>query len=330
MEQANKVIAITGAAGYIGSRLLQKLEENGEQRKLVAFDTSPLAFPIHNVAAYRQDVTEPIDDTLHGHRVTTLIHLAFNARRGRNRREVAAIRQSNLDVLKSVLDSCVRAQVRHFVFLSSHTVYGAHRDNPIPMADNAPLRPLADFPYGYDKFISEELIREFAQQHQDLMVTILRCCIVLGPNGQNSISSGLFRRVLLGVLDYNPPLQFLYEDDLARVLAIIVGREVPGVFNVAGDGVVFYRELAAIIESRLLSLPALLAYPVAQLAWNLGIQRDSTASGLDLVRYPIVLDTSKLRRAIGYRFWHTSLETLTSFTNSCLLYREPERNGSIA
>ena len=330
MEQANKVIAITGAAGYIGSRLLQKLEENGEQRKLVAFDTSPLAFPIHNVAAYRQDVTVPIDDTLHGHRVTTLIHLAFNARRGRNRREVAAIRQSNFDVLKSVLDSCVRAQVRHFVFLSSHTVYGAHRDNPIPMADNAPLRPLADFPYGYDKFISEELIREFAQQHQDLMVTILRCCIVLGPNGQNSISSGLFRRVLLGVLDYNPPLQFLYEDDLARVLAIIVGREVPGVFNVAGDGVVFYRELAAIIESRLLSLPALLAYPVAQLAWNLGIQRDSTASGLDLVRYPIVLDTSKLRRAIGYRFWHTSLETLTSFTNSCLLYREPERNGSIA
>ena len=329
MEQSSKVIAITGAAGYIGGRLLQELEENGGQRQLVAFDTMPLAFPIHNVAAYRHDVTEPIDDTLYRHRVTTLIHLAFNARRGRNRREVAAIRQSNLDALKSVLSSCVRAQVGHFVFLSSHTVYGAHRDNTIPLADDAPLRPLTDFPYGYDKFVSEELIREFAAQHQDLKVTILRSCIVLGPNAQNSITGGLFRRVLLGVLDHNPPLQFLYEDDLARVLAVIIGREVPGVFNVAGDGVVFYRELAAIIESRLISLPALLAYPLVQLTWNLGIQRDSTASGLDLVRYPIVLDTSNLRRATGYRFWHTSLETLTSFTNSCLLYREPESNGSV-
>jgi UDP-glucose 4-epimerase len=330
MEQTSKVIAITGAAGYIGRRLLQELEQNWAHRKLVAFDTKPLAFPIHNVAAYRQDVTEPIDGSLYGRRVTTLVHLAFNASAGRNRREVAAIRQSNLDALRSVLVSCARARVRHFIFLSSHTVYGAHRDNPIPLTDDAPLRPLADFPYGYDKFVSEDLIREFAAQNQDLKVTILRPCIVLGPNAQNSISKGLFRRVLLGVLGYNPPLQFLYEDDLARVLAIIIGREVPGVFNVAGEGVVFYRELAAIIKSRLLSLPAFLAYPAAQLTWNLGIQRDSTASGLDLVRYPIMLDTSKLRRATGYRFWHTSLETLSSFTNSCLLYRDPESNGSVA
>ena len=330
MEESSKVIAITGAAGYIGSRLLRELEENGEQRKLVAFDTRPLAFPVHNTAAYREDVTKSIDDTLYSQRVTTLVHLAFNARRGYNRREVATTRQHNLDALKSVLDSCARAQVRHFVYLSSHTVYGAHKDNPIPLSDDAPLRPLADFPYGYDKFLSEELIRDFAAQHEDIKFTILRCCIVLGPNAGNSVSRGLFRRMLLGVLDHNPPIQFLYEDDLARVVAIIIGREVPGVFNVAGEGIVFYRELAATIKSRLLSLPAVLAYPVAQLTWNLGIQRESTASGLDLVRYPIVLDTSKLRRATGYRFWHTSLETLTSFTNSYLLYREPETNGSVA
>ena len=327
MAQSNKVIAITGAAGYIGGRLLQELEENGGQRQLVAFDTRPLAFPVHNVAAYRHDVTEPMDDALYEHRVTTLVHLAFNAKRGHNRREVAAIRQSNLDALKSVLDSCVRGRVRHFVFLSSYTVYGAHRDNPIPLPDNAPLRPLTDFPYGYDKFVSEELIREFVAEHQDLKVTILRPCIVLGPNAQTPISKGLFRRVLLGVLDYNPPLQFVYEDDLARILSIVINRETPGVFNVAGDGVVFYHELAAVIKSRLLSLPASLAYPLVQLTWNLGIQRDSTASGLDLVRYPIVLDTSKLRRATGYRFWHTSLETLTSFANSRLLYPELDSNG---
>ncbi len=322
MERNRKVVAVTGAAGYIGSRLLQKLEEDGEQRKLVSFDTRPLAFPIHNIAAYRRDVAESIEETLLLHRATTLVHLAFISKRGRNRREVGANRQANLDTLKSVLESCGRARVRHFIYLSSHTVYGAHSDNPIPLTDNTPLRPLPDFPYGYDKYVSEQMIREFGDQHQGMKVTILRSCVVLGPNGAESIARALFRPVLLGVLDYNPPLQFLYEDDLARVLAIVIAEELPGVFNVAGEGVVSYHEMAGIAKSRLVSLPAFLAYPLAQLTWDLGIQRDSTASGMDLIRYPMVMSTAKLRQATGYRFWRTSLETLTSFTNSCILYKD--------
>ena len=110
MVQSNRVVAVTGAAGYIGSRLLHELEERGNHRKLVAFDSKPLAFPIHNIAAYRKDVASSIDDTLSHHRTTTLVHLAFDAHRGRNRREVASIREQNLDTLKSVLDSCVRAR----------------------------------------------------------------------------------------------------------------------------------------------------------------------------------------------------------------------------
>lgn len=313
---------MTGAAGYVGRRLLQKLEEMGEQRKLVAFDIRPLTFPVHNVAAYRQDVTESIEATLRRHRTTTLVHLAFNAKAGRNRREIAATRDNNLDMLKSVLDSCVRAGVSHFIYISSHTVYGPHPDNAIPLPDTAPLRPLPDFPYGYDKFLSEQIIEEFAEQHQDIKTTVLRACVVLGPNADDPISKAFFQPVLLGVLDYNPPLQFLYEDDLARVIGIIIGEEIPGVFNVAGEGVVFYQELAKITKSKLINLPALLAYPLAQLTWDLGIQRDATASGLDLIRYPIVLDSGRLRQVTGYQFWHTSLETLTSFTNSCLLVKD--------
>ena len=85
---------------------------------------------------------------------------------------------------------------------------------------------------------------------------------------------------------------------------------------------VFYRELARIIKSKIVSLPAILAYPLAEMTWDLGIQRDSTASGLDLIRYPVVMDTAKLRQITGYKFWHTSFETLTAYANSCLLVKE--------
>ena len=329
MQQTDRVIAVTGAAGAIGRRLLLELEENGDQREVVALDTRPLAFPVHNVSAYRRDVAEPFGDILEARRVTTVVHLAFDARRGRSQIEAAAIRQSNLDALKSVLDSCAGAQVRHFILLSSHMAYGAYPDNPVPLRDDAPLRASTDFPYGHDKLLSEELVREFDAQHEDIAVTILRPCPVLGPNTHHSVARGMFMPMLLAVRGSDPPLQFLYEDDLARVLSLVISREIPGVFNVAGEGVVFYRELVGVIKSKLVSLPAFLAYPLVRLAWNLGIQRESTAAGLDLVRYPILLDTSNLRRTTGYRCRHTSFETLTAFANSRFLHIDQDGAGGV-
>ena len=322
MTQPPEVVAVTGASGYIGALLLQKLEEQGDLRKLVAIDLNPPPLPIHNIAVYRQDVTEPIDELLQSHQASTLVHLAFITRRGINRREVISIREANLKALRSVLNSSLQARIRHFVYLSSHTVYGAHPDNPIPLTEGAPQRPSPDYPYAYDNFLSEQMIQEFAEEHPDVIVTVLRPCVVLGPNADNYTTRSFFRPWLVAVQDFNPPLQFLYEDDLARLLTIIIKQGVPGVFNLAGEGVVFYREVAEIIKSKLIELPAFLGYPLVQLTWRLHLQRYSTAAGLDLVRYPIVLSTSKLRHITGYRFWHTSRDALESFTNSCLLYRD--------
>ncbi len=111
MTRQGKVVAVTGASGYIGSTLLQRLETEPDLRKMVAFDTKPLAAPIHNIAADRRDVSGHIHDELSEQRVTTLVHLAFNSRRGESRREVVAIREENLDTLRAVLESCVRARV---------------------------------------------------------------------------------------------------------------------------------------------------------------------------------------------------------------------------
>lgn len=323
MTQQGKVVAVTGASGYVGTKLLERLEQEPGLRKLVAFDVKPPPVPFHNIAVYRKDVSQPIDDELNDQGATTLVHLAFNPRRGANRREVAAVREENLETLRSVMASCVRARVGHLIYLSSHTVYGAHSDNPVPIPDDAPMRAPADFPYGYDKHLCELALEEFAQAQEEIKITILRSCIVLGHGAENFVTKAFFRPWLLGVLDYNPALQFVYDDDLARVMSIIIQREIPGTFNVAGDGVVYYREMAKIIKSKLINLPPFLAYPLAQLSWKLHLQRDSTSRGLDLVRWPIVMSTGKLHKATGYRFWHTALESLTAFANSAYLYRDP-------
>ena len=319
MTQQHKVVAVTGGSGYVGANLLRHLEENGNLDKLVAIDNRPLPFPVHNIVAYRQDVTESIANALADNNVSTVVHLAFDNRRGRNRREVNEIREANLNGLRSVLESCARARVQHVIYLSSQTVYGARPGNPVPLTVRSPLRATADYPYGHDKLLAEQVIQEFSEHHGDTKITVLRSCQVLGPNAGSEITQTFFKGWLLEVENYNPPLQFVYEDDLFRVLTIFIERGIPGTFNVAGDGVVFYREMAGIVNSRLISLPAFLAYPFVQMAWNLHLQRYSTASALNLIRYPMVMSTGTLRQATGYQFWHTSLETLTAYANSNLL-----------
>jgi UDP-glucose 4-epimerase len=322
MAQQGNIVAITGASGYVGSKLLERLEQDPTVRKLVAFDVNPLPLPVHNITVYRKNVSEPIDDELNDQRATTLVHLAFNARHGANRREISDIHDENLDTLRSVMASCVTARITHLIYISSHTVYGAHSDNPVPIPDDAPMRPSPDFPYAYDKHQCELALEEFARAQTDVKVTVLRSCIVLGHGADNLETQTFFRPWMLGVTDYNPPLQFVYDDDLTRIISIIIDREITGTFNVAGDGIVHYREMARIIKSRLVSLPPFLVYPLVRLCWGLRLQRDATTQGLDQVRWPILMSTGKLHKATGYRFWHTALESLTAFTNSTYLYND--------
>ena len=290
MVDGAKIVAVTVASGYIGSRLLRQLEEENLER-LVAIDINPPPLPIHNVAVYRQDVGLTFEDALRRSEVTTVVHLAFVQNRGRNRREVRETRETNLRTLHVVLDSCARAGVKHVVYLSSHTVYGARRDNAVPLTESSPLRPVPDLAFGYDKFLSDQILESFAERHPDIKVTLLRCCSVLGPSATPDISRIFTFPGPMGVCGQNPAFQFLHEDDLARILTLVIHRGISGV----------------------------LGFPAVSMTWKMGLQTRRNTAELDLLRYSLLLSTGKLREATGYQINYTSLETLTSFVNGVLL-----------
>ena len=314
MTAPPKVVAVTGSSGYIGSCLLRHLEEYGNYDRLVAIDIRPLPFPVHNVAAYRRDVAQPVQDVFLNDGVEAVVHLAFS--RPRNRREAGEVSEANRNALEGVLRSCESATVGHVIYVSSHTVYGARPDNPIPLTVDAQRQAPPDLLYAQDNARAEQRLTEFAENRRDIRVTVLRSCKVVGPSASSGLPVEAFPRWLVGVEGFDPPLQFLYEEDLARVLNILIERGISGAFNIAADGLVFYKELAEIIGSRILWLPPFLAYPMSQFVRDPHFQMEPGRSGLNLVRYPVVMSTSKLRQATGYRFWHTSQEALVSFANS--------------
>lgn len=310
------LVAVTGSSGYIGSQLLQELENQTSIAKLIAIDTKSLSMPLHNIYTYRLDITKPLDKVFHHHQISTVVHLAFDMREGQTHQEAISIQARNLAGLQNLLVSCRAGKVKNVVYLSSHTVYGAHPGNPVPITEEKLPNPIDNFHYGQTKYLSETILRDFAEENPRIGVTILRCCMVIGPGGTSYAASGFQKPFLVKVLGHDPPLQFIHDSDLARVLTIFSIEPRPGIYNVAGDGIIPYSRMARMMGKRLVTLPPFLAYPLVTTSWKLGLQRQASSSGLSFIRYPIVLTNGKLKKYTGYRFHYSSEEAVRSYALS--------------
>ena len=317
MENSNQVVAVTGASGYLGSRLLLHLEEQ-DLGKLVGFDLNPPPNPIHNIVRYRMDVKDSIEDILRNHRVTTVVHLASSPYRNYNRRDNRNARDNNLNLLNSVLQSSYRSEVRQIVYISSHTVYGARSDNPVPLTEKAPLLISEEFPYGYEQFLADQTLDTFSEDHPETKVALLRCSPILGPSAANRLFTLFMQPNPVGTTGFNPSFQFLHEDDFAKLLTIFINKELAGVFNVAGNGVIFLNEISEMISHRIPKLPSYVANPLFVFSQLLGIQKSQSPMDLDFLRYHTILSTGKLEYVSGFRPAYSSLETMRSYANSVL------------
>ncbi|MBI4233694.1 MAG: NAD-dependent epimerase/dehydratase family protein [Chloroflexi bacterium] len=310
---APRRVAVTGAAGYVGSRLLAALVEDPRTEQVLALDLRAPAVTSPKLTVALRDVAEPLEDLFRSFAPQAVVHLAFVLRPGRDR---AAAQRINVGGTQRVLEACVASGVQQLLYLGSSTVYGAHPDNTAPLTEDAPPRPVKGFQYAEDKVATEALLADFAAQHQEVCVTVLRGCVVMGPRSTNFIAEALSRPVLVGVLGHDPPMQFLHEEDLVRSLRTLLERPRPGVFNIAGEGTVPYSALARLSGQRLVWLPAPILYPIVEITWRLRLQNDSPACGLDMIRWPWVVSTERLRRETGFLPCYTSQEALLAFVRA--------------
>ena len=306
-------IAITGAAGYVGRTLIRQLERDDGVERILATDVRPLKEPHASKVVFRHhDISRPMGPLLASHGIEAIAHLAFTMRPGHNH---AAIERTNVGGTTSVLNACVEAGVRHILYLSSTSVYGARADNPPVLTEESPVRPVRGFHYSEHKAKAERLITELTQRYPTFKATILRACPVMGPNSDNFISDAFSKPFLVGVKGYDPPLKLLHEDDLAKVLSVCLLSGGSGIYNVAGHGVISWSEMAAMFGRRLVYVPAPILYALTGIAWNLRLQRDSPPSGLSFIRYPWTVSTEKIEKELGVEFEHSSKQAWEAFAH---------------
>ena len=304
-------VAVTGAAGYLGGRLVERLQSCDTIEYLLATDiVTPNSTYNDHVEFVKLDVTQPFPDLFYRHDINAVIHLAYMLNPGR-RPNLA--RRVNVSGTSHTIEACSNADVAQIIYLSSTSVYGAHPDNPEFLTEEDPIRPVPGFQYSEDKAVAEALLTAFAERSASVSVAILRGCPVMGPHADNFIANAFRKPVLPRLGDADPPMQFIHEDDLTEVILKCLRTKPRGIYNVAGDGTIPWSRMAAVMGRRMLRLPPVAWHSLTSIAWDLGLQSDSPACGLNFIRYRWTASTEKLRRELTVSLQHTSSEAWESF-----------------
>jgi UDP-glucose 4-epimerase len=302
---------ITGGSGYIGSRLTEILGARDEVERIVNLDVRPPARPRPKAEFVRGDVRDlaATRDVLERERPDALVHLAFLLN---PIRDEARMYDIDVNGTETVLRAASEAGTQQVLVTSSATAYGAFPDNPKPIAEDWPVRGQPDFSYARHKAEADRLCQLWALEHPDRVMTIVRPCIVFGPNVDNYISRGWEKSSFMPIMDgVDEEFQLVHEDDVVGAIAGLLDGKAGGAFNVAGDGSLRWGESAQMIglKTRQMSLKAVRR--IYAVAWALHAPRVEAPPGnLSFIRYPWVVSNEKLKAEIG---WEPSADTREVF-----------------
>jgi UDP-glucuronate 4-epimerase len=247
-------IFVTGAAGFIGSHLSERLCARGDE--VVGFDNFdqfyPRATKEGNLAGLRAEgrfafVEGDIRDAaalgraFGGARVDVVVHLAALAGVRPSLAEPARYADVNLVGTQRVLDAARAAGVPRFVFASSSSVYGGDSEPPFKESDLC-LKPLS--PYASTKRAGE-LMLWTAHHLYALDVTCLRFFTVYGPRQRPDLAIHKFGRLisagqtipLFG--DGSTSRDYTFIDDIVDGVVASIDEAVPApgfrIYNLGGS-----------------------------------------------------------------------------------------------
>ncbi|NDF30817.1 MAG: NAD-dependent epimerase/dehydratase family protein [Acidimicrobiia bacterium] len=185
--------------------------------------------------------------------------------------------------------------VKHVVLLSSAMVYGAWPNNPVPITEDAALRPDFGFAFARQLATVEQMVDDWREAAPNRTTCILRPVPAMAADGTSSLVRALAAGMGGRLGEDDVPAQFLHLDDLAAAVELVVNRRLDGVFNVAPDGHVPGSRVRSLwgMAPRL-RLPDRIAEVVADLRWR--FQRGPIPPGLrPYVRSPWLVSNGRLR-----------------------------------
>jgi UDP-glucose 4-epimerase len=241
-------ILLTGLSTYWGGRLAQALEAFPEVEAVIGVDNEEPHLELERTeyvkvraqhSLLRRVVEAAEIDTVVDTRLVVDSTTTSSAKAHEN----------NIIGTMNILAACSGAgtPVRKVVFKSSTHFYGSERDDPAFFEETMERPHPPRTAIERDIVEAEASLRDFAANNPATTVTNLRVANVLGPDVRTSHIDLFSLPAVPMILGFDPRYQFVHEDDVVHALEHAVKHDAPGVYNVAGDGVLALSEVAGLL-----------------------------------------------------------------------------------
>ena len=300
---------ITGGSGYIGTRLVALLSRREDTEKIVIADVVPPRGAYQPKTEFeRVDVRDR--GTVHGAlkraNPDVLVHLAFILNPSHDEGFMYDV---DVNGTHNVLEAAAEVGLGQVLVTTSAVAYGAFPDNPDPITEDHPVRGVAGFSYARDKTESDRIVQLWALRHPDVITTIVRPCIVFGPNVDNYLVRLWTKQpfaVDAGNLDET--IQFVHEDDVVEAISrLLLGRHA-GQFNLSPEGLMTLRECAGVLGTTVRKMPLWAYRSLAKVMWRLRLS-EAPPGQIDFALHPWIVSNEKLKSTLDWTPRYTSRET---------------------
>ena len=253
-------IFVTGCAGFIGSRVIALLIEQGHEVRGIdnmsdAYDVRMKDWRVDNLLAPNNldwvngDISdlESVRKLIGNFEPDAVVNLAARAGVRQSIDNPWVYYETNVTGTLNLLEACKDAGVSRFLLASTSSVYG---NNPMPFSEDAVIDSLLS-PYAASKKAAEDLCRLYNYLF-DFDVTVFRFFTVYGPSGRPDMSLFRFVRWIVE----GEPLQlngdgtqkrdFTHVDDVAR--GVVAAVDLPPGYETINLGSDRSVELNTVIE----------------------------------------------------------------------------------
>lgn len=310
------VVLVTGVSRFLGGYLAARLAADPSVERVLGVDTvqpgRDLLRRMGRTEFVRADIRNPlIGKVIANARVDTVVHAAVNSRSGPGGR--ATIKEMNVIGTMQLLAACQQSPlVRKVVVRSTCAVYGSSSRDPAVFTEDIEPKDLPSSGYAKDAVEIEGYVRGFGRRRPDVDITTLRFSNLIGPRIDTSLTRYFALPVVPTVLGFDARLQMVHSEDALAVLERATMADRPGVFNVAGDGVLMLSQAIRRAGRLAMPLPSMAVSPLAGFFRNARLV-DFSPEQLRYLNFGRVLDTTKLREEFGFTPRWTTQQAFDDF-----------------
>lgn len=266
-KSSRQTFLVTGAAGFIASRVSEILLEDGH--RVVGVDNLNDAYDVRmkkhrldclledeKFTFHHMDISDRRlleDAELTGLEYDAVINLAARAGVRASVENPWVYIDTNMTGTVNLLELCARKQIPKFILASTSSIYG--QDAPLPTPESASSdRPLQ--PYAASKKGAEAAAHAYHYLY-DIDVSIVRYFTVYGPAGRPDMVMFRFNQWIAEEKtlrlngDGTQSRGFTYVDDIARGTIAALKPVGYNIFNLGGHEVITINKLITILEEKI-------------------------------------------------------------------------------